>query len=85
MMKPITPLDFQHMRHAEAEIIEAQMTILRVLKTIVPYGVHVETDIADEIDSKITDLHEFYYNGLYAKYDTDHVIYADREINAPKD
>jgi hypothetical protein len=72
-------LDYRHMRRAESEIIRAQIVILRTLKAII--STTTDSDIVEEVDSKIEDLHQFHYEG---KYDDDNekddIQYADTQI-----
>lgn len=69
-------IDLTHMRRAESEIIRAQMVILTTLKALIPNA--IDTDIIEEIDSKLEDLHQFHYDGKYDDdSDDDNILYAD--------
>jgi hypothetical protein len=74
-------IDFSHMRHDAAEIIKGQIVILRALAVLIPHC--ADLDIVEEIEGKIQDLNEFYWGGRYKEFDTDHIKYADRELNPP--
>jgi len=71
-------LDFTHMRRAESEIIQAQLTILRALKELIPRA--ADSDIIDEIQHSMRELTEFYYEGKHDDDGDDAIQYADIKI-----
>lgn len=71
-------LDFTHMRRVDSEIMQAQLTILRALRELIPRA--SDSNIMDEIDHSLRELTEFYYEGKHEDDGDDPVLYADARI-----